>query len=89
MLILVNQKFFNSSKESSLHHEIAMLNFADDMNIICDKNINYNERLDNLDNWLSQLLFKINPTKSKGILLPKRSKIKRPALKGFKIPLEF
>ena len=67
-------------------NEIAMLNFADDMNIICDKN--YNERLDNIDNWLSQLLFKINPTKSKGILLPKRSKIKRPAIKGFKIPLE-
>ena len=68
-------------------NDIGMLNFADDMNFICDKNVNYNARLDNINTWLSQLLLKINPTKSKGVTLPRRSNLK-PIINGVIIPLE-
>ena len=47
----------------------------------------FNERLDNINTWLSQLLLKINPSKSKGVVLPRRSTLK-PSINGVTIPLE-
>ena len=30
-------------------NDIGLLNFADAMNIVCDKHVNYNQRLDDID----------------------------------------
>nr|CAG4716937.1 unnamed protein product [Naegleria fowleri] len=35
-------------------NDIGLLNFADDMNIVCNRHVKYNDRLDDIDTWLSQ-----------------------------------
>lgn len=66
---------------------IALLCFADDMNIICNKEINYNSRLDDINLWLSQLLFKLNANKSVATVLPINNTMK-PKVNNVNIPIK-